>query len=142
MPLMYLHYPEGAFSASNLQAAVTQLSYDAQEAELIPSTPFNFSTVWVYCRPYPKQLIFHGGKNTGETFISLEINAAQGGFSNATKKQLLQKTTDTIAKFAELPDPKRVYVVLREVQEDNFGFNGVGIDLVKLRNPDESATPL
>jgi phenylpyruvate tautomerase PptA (4-oxalocrotonate tautomerase family) len=140
---MFLHYPEGTFSPSALQAAVTQISYDAQEAELIPSTAFNFSTTWVFCRPYPKELIFHGGKNTGEKFISLEINAAQGGFSNATKKQLLRKTTETIAKFAELPDgPKRVYVVLREVQEDNFGFDGAGIDLVQLRNPDENAEPL
>jgi phenylpyruvate tautomerase PptA (4-oxalocrotonate tautomerase family) len=141
---MYFHYPEGTFTSESLQLTVSQLSKDGMDCELIPITDFNFSTTWVFCRPYPKELIFHGGKNSGETFISLEINVALGGYSNATKKDLMQRTTDTIAKYAGLPQdqPKRVYVILREVQENNFAFDGEQIDLVKLRNPEKGAQPL
>jgi len=39
-------------------------------------------------------------------------------------------------------EPRRVHVVIREVAEANWGFDGKTIDLQVLRNPPKDAVPL
>lgn len=74
----------------------------------------------------------------------MEINVIQGGFSASTKQNLISRVTDAISKYGDLPEdePRRAYVIIREVAESNWGFDGQTIDLEVLRNPAEDAKPL
>ena len=77
-------------------------------------------------------------------FIAIEINALLGGHSNVTKSALIQQVTDIIAEHAAVPkgEPRRIYVLIREVPESNWGFDGKVIDLELLRDPVPDAKPL
>ena len=137
MPLMFLNYPAGIFTNEALAGLVEQLTHDGQELEKLKVTPFVRSTACVFCQEYAPDHVFHAGQPGGSPFISVLINVIRGGFAARTKAQLIQRVTDAVAKFGNLPEggPRCVYVVIREVEESNFGFDGVPIDLEDLRDP-------
>ena len=137
MPLMYLNYTEGSFSPESLGLVVNKLTRDAIQLEKLQPTDFVTSTTWIYSQEYPKANVFHGGNNSGSSFIALEINVIQGGYSASTKRELIQRTTDAIGKHGNLPEgePRRVYVIIREVAESNWGFDGQQIDLENAPRP-------
>ncbi|ETN41424.1 uncharacterized protein HMPREF1541_03359 [Cyphellophora europaea CBS 101466] len=145
MPLMYLSYTEGTFTPDALNQVVDQITRDGISLEKLPLTPWVHSTTWVFAREYPRAQVFHGGKSTGARgFVALDINVIQGGYSAATKQELIKRVTDTVGKYGDLPtdEPRRVYVIIREVAESNWGFDGQTIDLEMLRNPPEDLKPL
>jgi phenylpyruvate tautomerase PptA (4-oxalocrotonate tautomerase family) len=143
---MFLHYTSGAFTKPALDSLAQRLMYDSEELEKIPATPFNLSTNWIYTHEYPTSAMYHSGKTGGgKHFITLEINVITGGYSATTKTEFIKRATDAIAEFGGLPkgEPRRVYVVMREVAEANWGFDGKTINLEELRgSTDESITPL
>ena len=144
MPLMFLNYPEGTFTPEALTRVATQITRDGEELEGLPLTDYVLSTTWVYTREYPPSNVFHGGKAGGNNFIVLEINVIQGGYNARTKAELIRRVTDTISEHGNLPkgEPRRVYVLIREVAEANWGFDGQSIDLEALRDPPKDTRPL
>lgn len=147
MPLMFLNFTEGTFSTNSLDTLIASLTRDAIELEKLPLTDYIGSTTWVYTREYPKNRVYHGGKpggSNGSNFVALEINVILGGFSASTKRNLISRVTDAISKYGDLPEnePRRVYVIIREVAESNWGFDGQTIDLEMLRDPPTDAKPL
>ena len=144
MPLIYLSYPEGSFTPENLTALANQMTRDGEELEGIPLTEWALSTTWIYAREYPKANVFHGGKPADNSFVTVDINVINGGYSAKTKAGLIQRVTDAVEKYGKLPqgEPRRVYVVIREVAEANWGFDGQSIDLHLLRNQPPNMTPL
>ena len=144
MPLMFLNYTEGTFSPDALDRVADSITRDGIELEKLPRTDYVRSTTWVFTREYPKSRVYHGGKSGGSSFVAVEINVLQGGYSASTKQALIERVTNTIGEFGNLPEqePRRVYVVIREVAESNWGFDGQPIDLEVLRNPPADAKPL
>jgi phenylpyruvate tautomerase PptA (4-oxalocrotonate tautomerase family) len=98
----------------------------------------------IYTHAYPQDQVYHGGKPGGSKFITLDINVIQGGYSAATKSELMRRTTKAIDEHGNLPkgEPRRVYVLIREVAEANLGFDGKSIDLEVLRDPPAGLAPL
>jgi phenylpyruvate tautomerase PptA (4-oxalocrotonate tautomerase family) len=142
---MYLSFTEGAFSPSGLDSLAKQITRDAIELEKLPfGNDWVRSTTLMYAHAYPSAHVYHGGKPGGNKFITLDINVIQGGYSAATKTELIKRVTDTIGEFGHLPEgePRRVYVFVREVAEANLGFDGQNIDLQVLRNPPAGLMPL
>jgi phenylpyruvate tautomerase PptA (4-oxalocrotonate tautomerase family) len=144
MPLMFLNYTEGTFTQDSRDKVVNELTRAGVHLENLPLTEYVLSTTWVYTREYPKETVYNGGKPVKNNFIGLEINVIQGGYSASTKRALIETTTDALEKYGNLPagEPRRVYVVIREVSESNWGFDGKLIDLQDLRNPPTGLTPL
>ena len=144
MPLMFLNYTKGTFAPDALNQLANRITRDGDELEKIPLTDFNLSTTWVYAREYPKTHVFHGGKPGGNNFVALEINVIQGGYSATTKQELIRRVTDAIGEYGELPkgEPRRVYILIREVAEANWGFDGKTINLEELRGPPTDMKPL
>ena len=144
MPLMYLSYPEGTFTPEGLDSLTNQLTRDGEELEGIPLTEWALSTTCIYAREYKTTHVFHGGKPGGNYFITVDINVINGGYSATRKAALIQRVTDAVEKYGNLPkgEPRRVYVVIREVAEANWGFDGQSIDLELLRNHDPNMKPL
>jgi len=144
---MYLSYTEGTFTPENLDIAVNQITRDGDELEKIPLSEWALSTTWVYAREYPKERVYRGGKPSssgGNNFITVDISVIQGGYSATTKTELIKRVSDTISKYGDLPkgEPRRIYVLTREVAEANWGFDGENINLEMLRDPATTGTPL
>lgn len=144
MPIMHLSYPEGAFTRDSLDALALQLTLDATELEKFPPNDWVRSTAPIYTQAYPQGNVYHGGKPGGSNFITLDVSVIQGGYSAGTKTELIKRATEAIEKYGELPkgEPRRVYVIIREVAEANLGFDGKSVDLELLRNPPEGLEAL
>ncbi len=142
---MFLHYSEGTFTTEALDGLIPKLTRAGDETEKIPLTDFAVSTTWVYCREVSKDEFYHGGKRGGSKFVTLEINVILGGHSASTKAELIKRATDAIGEYGNLPqgEPRRVYVLIRELAESNWGFDGQPIDLeADLRHHPADAKPL
>ncbi|KAK3075237.1 hypothetical protein LTR53_001601 [Teratosphaeriaceae sp. CCFEE 6253] len=137
MPLIYLSYSEGTFSLEALNIVANQITRDGEELEKIPLTEWALSTTWVYARAYPTTHVFHGGKPGGNNFVTVDINIIQGGYSATKKTELMKRITGVISKHGAIPkgEPPRIYVLIREVAEANWGFDGQPINLEALRYP-------
>lgn len=98
----------------------------------------------IYTHAYPEDHVYHGGKPGSSKFVTLNINVMQGRYSAATKSELIRRTTEAIDEHGNLPkgEPRRVYVLIREVAEANLGFDGKSIDLEVLRDPPTGLAPL
>ena len=144
MPLMFLHYTEGSFDPDALGKLADQITRDGEELEGLEMTDFVLSTTWVWTREYSKTQVFHGGQSGGSHFVALEINVIQGGFGATKKAELMKRVTAAVEKYGNLPkgEPRRVYVMIREVAESNWGFDGAPIDLEELRHPSKAMEPL
>jgi phenylpyruvate tautomerase PptA (4-oxalocrotonate tautomerase family) len=142
---MYLSFTEGAFDPSGLDSLAQEITQDAMELEKLPfQNEWVRSTTLVFTRAYAQAHVYHGGKPGGNKFVTLDINVIQGGYSAATKSELINRVTDAIEKYGNLPkgEQRRVYVFIREVAEANLGFDGKNIDLQVLRDPPEGLMPL
>lgn len=144
MPLMFLRYTEGTFTEESRGQAVSELTRLGVHLEHLPLTEYVLSTTWVYTQEYPKKTVYNGGNPVKNNFIALEINVIQGGYSASTKRALIAAATEALEKFGNLAkdEPRRVYVLVREVAESNWGFDGNLIDLEELRNPPAGMKPL
>jgi phenylpyruvate tautomerase PptA (4-oxalocrotonate tautomerase family) len=144
MPLIYVNYPEGTFTQEALDGLAEQITKDAIQAEKLAGTPYVKSTTWVYFNEYARRRVYHGGKSGGTTVISLEVNAIDGGFDVAAKKELIKRITDAVSKYAGMKDGelRPVYIVMRDVPETDWGFSGEPIKLEALKNPPSDAKPI
>jgi phenylpyruvate tautomerase PptA (4-oxalocrotonate tautomerase family) len=144
MPIMYLSYTEGAFTHDGLDSLAKRITQNAIELEKLPSDDWVRSTTLLYSHAYPQAHVYHGGKPGGNKFITLDINVIQGGYSATTKTELIKRVTEAMEEYGNLPkdEPRRVYVLIREVAESNLGFDGNNINLEVLRNPPAGLVPL
>lgn len=143
MPLTYVNYPTGTFSSSDRDALAEEITRIGLECEDLQPTPFVRSTNWVFFREYPESHVYHGGRAAGRPVIALEVNVFKGGLDVDAKKKLFQRFTDVIRTHAKIPDDALapVYVVVRDVQETDWGVFGSTITLKDLRSPDPNAKP-
>ncbi len=144
MPLIYINYPKGAFPENALDSLVDEITTIAGECEKLPKTPFVRSTTWAYVKEYSPEAVYHGGKPGGTKVISFEVNAIYGGFDAEAKKELIARFTSAVKKHAGIPAEERapVYILIREVPAQNWGWAGEPIVLDALRNPPADAKPV
>ena len=134
MPLMFVNYPEGTFTQEAIDKLGMQFTEFGREAEKIPKTEYLFSTTFVYFRPYPKELVFHGGKSGGTNVVSIELSAYEGGIDAAAKKKLIENMTKAVGEASGLSkdDLHPVYVLTHDISAINWGFFGKTITLEDL----------
>ena len=143
MPLIFIHHPQGSFTPEALDALAQQVSKDGGDLEKLADDPFVRSTTWVYAHEYDPAHVYHGGKPGGTKVITVELNALQGGFDAATKAELIKRVTAAVAEAAGLQgDILPIYVVLRDVPEQNWGFSGKPLSFDQLQKPPPGAMPL
>jgi phenylpyruvate tautomerase PptA (4-oxalocrotonate tautomerase family) len=144
MPLIYVHYPEGSLNANDRDSLVAEITRAGVELEHLPVSEYVLSTTWAFTREYPAGHVYNGGSPVSKAFVAVEINVIQGGYSASTKAALIDRVTTSVGRYFGMPsgEPRRVYVVIREVAEANWGFDGQTIDLEVLRNPAEGSVPL
>lgn len=120
------------------------LTVIALESEELPMEPFDKSTTWIYFGEYPPDRVYHGGRPGGTRVISLEINAFSGGLNRQAKLSIYKRFTEAIREHAGIATDARVpvYIVLREVDPENWGVFGGTTTIDALRTPHPDIPPI
>ena len=143
MPLIKIHYPQGAFTPEALNALAAQVSKDGGDLEKLADDPFVRSTTWVYALEYDPAHVYHGGKPGGTKVVTVELSALQGGFDVATKAELIKRVTSAVANAGSMEsDILPIYVLLHDVPPQSWGFSGKPLSFEQLQNPPAGAKPL
>jgi phenylpyruvate tautomerase PptA (4-oxalocrotonate tautomerase family) len=144
MPKIFISYPEGAFPGNAIDSLADEITAHASSFERLPDTPYVRSNIWIYAREFAADRVYHGGKSGGTKVITFEVNAIEGGLGAQAKQQIIAFLTDAVRKHAGIPPEERVpvFVLIRDVPEQNWGIFGKPISLDALRNPPADAVPV
>jgi phenylpyruvate tautomerase PptA (4-oxalocrotonate tautomerase family) len=135
MPIMDLTYPTGTFSADACTELVDELTRVLLHAERAPDTDFFRKITWVYVHELPDGTLFAAGRPVPEPTFRLQVTVPQGALSERRKGELVAEATKTIRRAAGIPDEDalRVWVLINEVPEGNWGAAGNVIHFEQLR---------
>lgn len=144
VPIIYLSYTEGAFTRDALDEIAVQLTQDATELEKLAPNDWVRSTTLIYTQAYPQHQVYHGGKPGGSKFITLDVKCHPRRVQRQHKDGDYQTYDRSHCKYGDLPkgEPRRVYVIIRDVAEANLGSDGKSVDLEVLRDPPAGLEPL
>lgn len=144
MPKICINYPEGAFPENAIDSLVEEITNNAPKLEELPDTPYVRSNIWIYAKEYAAHQVYHGGKPGGTKIISFEVNVIEGGLDAEAKKQLIAFLTEAVRKHTGIPleDRVPVFVLIRDVPEENWGMFGKPVTLEALRNPPTNVIPV
>jgi phenylpyruvate tautomerase PptA (4-oxalocrotonate tautomerase family) len=135
MPIMDLTYPAGTFDDDARTALADELTTVLLRAERAPNTDFFRSITWVYVHELPAGAVFAAGRPVAQPMFRLNVTVPQGALSERRKGELVTEATRTISKHAGLADEDgmRVWVLIREVPEGNWGAAGNVVRFEMLR---------
>jgi phenylpyruvate tautomerase PptA (4-oxalocrotonate tautomerase family) len=135
MPIMDLTYPAGALAAGRRTQLVDELTTVLLRAERAPDTDFFRNITWVYVHELPSEQLFAAGRPVSQPTFRLQVTVPQGALSDRRKAELVEQATGTICSAAELgqEDALRVWVLINEVPEGNWGAAGAIVRFEQLR---------
>jgi phenylpyruvate tautomerase PptA (4-oxalocrotonate tautomerase family) len=135
MPMIDLTYPDGALPAERRQALVEDLTTVLLRAERAPDTDFFRSVTWVYLHELPADAVMAGGRPVAEPTFRVEVRVPEGALSQRRKGELVAEATRVVLGAAGLEeaDGMRVWVLIAEVPEGNWGAAGNVVSFEQLR---------
>lgn len=135
MPLIELSYPAGTFDEETRTALVDDLSTVLLRAERAPDTEFFRSITWAFVNEFPAGTVLQGGRPVAEPVFRLNISVPEGALSDRRKQELVSEATRVISAAAGLTeqDGLRVWVLIRDVPEGNWGAAGNIVHFEQLR---------
>jgi phenylpyruvate tautomerase PptA (4-oxalocrotonate tautomerase family) len=133
------HFPENA-----IDSLADEITNYAQKLEKLPNTPYVRSNIWVYAKRIRCRQGLSRREAGGTKVISFEVNVIEGGLDAEAKKQLIAFLTEAVRKHAGIPLEELVplFVLIRDVPDQNWGMFGKPVTLDALRNPPANATPV
>ena len=128
MPKIFLHCPADTFTQVDKAEVISEMTTAALKLENIPDNFESRNLVWVYIQEYQQHNILDGNKSFASV-VSVEVNVIKGRLNTSTKEKLIEQFTEIIMNFAKLNDhnSKPVYIVIREIEEENWGIFGKSI---------------
>lgn len=135
MPLMDLTYPSGALAPDVRAALVDELTTVLLRAERAPDSEFFRKITWVYVHELPEGAVLSAGRPVPEPTFRVEVSVPEGALSQRRKQELVAEATRAVLDAAGLDegDGLRVWVLIREVPEGNWGAAGNVIRFEQLR---------
>ena len=135
MPMIDLTYPEGALPDARREALVEELTTVLLRAERAPDTDFFRSVTWVYVHELPTEMVLAAGRPVAEPTFRVEVRVPEGALSQRRKGELVAEATRVVLEAAELEeaDAMRVWVLIAEVPEGNWGAAGNVVAFEQLR---------
>jgi len=135
VPIMDLTYPAGTFTPEDRTELVDSLTTVLLRAERAPNTDFFRSIAWVYVHELPEGTLLAAGKPVEQPTFRLQVTIPQGALSDRRKQELVAEATKTILGTAGIDesDALRVWVLINEVPEGNWGAAGNIIHFEQLR---------
>lgn len=146
MPLIYINCLRNTFDQSVKNKLAEELTDIALQTEKLPDTAFVRSTCWIYFNEITADNIYKGGANINpdDKIISLQVNVFKGGLDVAQKGILIEAFTACIRKYLNISDTKivPVYILIKDIEETDWGVFGSRITLYDLQHPPKDAAPV
>ena len=134
MPKLFVHAPQGTFTAearARVAAALTDLGITC---ERLADTAKIRAGVWVFFTEHAPDAVFSGGQIAQNPLVALVANTLEGGLDGDSKKKLIADATGILREHAGAKgDQLPVYVVIHEVPEIDWGMYGQQVSLAALR---------
>jgi 4-oxalocrotonate tautomerase family enzyme len=126
MPLIDLTYPAGTFTPEARTALVDELTTVLLRAERAPDTEFFRSIAWVHVHELPEGCVLAAGQPVSEPTFRVQVTIPEGALSDRRKQELVSEATRAVSEAAGLtePDALRVWVLINEVPDGNWGAGG------------------
>ena len=136
VPLIFVKTPDHLIPQESRGALAADLVTIGLDVERLPDTPTVRATAWVYFHGYPEGLVFTGDATEPADVITVEVNAFQGGLSEAAKRELVSRFTDAVRNAVATVSGTvaSVYVIVRDIPAMNWGVNGNIISLEDIRS--------
>ncbi len=135
MPLMDLTFPAGALAPEARSTVVDNLTTVLLRAERAPDTDFFRSITWVHVHALPDEDVFAAGRPVSEPHFRVEVTVPEGALSERRKQELVSEATRVVLEASGLSesDGLRVWILIREVPDGNWGAAGQVVRFQQLR---------
>ena len=132
MPLIDLTLPQGSISPDDRAKLADELTAVVLRAERAPDTDFFRSVTWAFVHELPEGTITAGG---AEPVFRVVFTVPDGALSDRRKQELVSEATRVVSAAAGLgeADGLRVFVIISEVPNGNWGAAGNVVDFEQLR---------
>ena len=101
MPKMFLHAPQGAFTAEARARVAAELTELGMACERLIDTPQIRAGIWVYFVEHAPDTVFRAGRQAAEPIMSLKVYALKGGFNAETKTRMVAEGTAILGKYSK-----------------------------------------
>ena len=134
MPCLEVTYPAGAIDEGTREGLAESLTKTFMHWEGAPDTEFFRDQCWVYFHELPEGMVNRAGVPTAVPIYRVNATVPEGAMSERRKAGLVKEVTDLLLEAdGGEPDPLRVWVLIGEVPNGNWGAAGQVIDFAQLR---------
>jgi phenylpyruvate tautomerase PptA (4-oxalocrotonate tautomerase family) len=126
MPMIELDLPADAIPAAALPGLADALTASLLRRRGVPDTPASRANVWTFVRTYGAEQLFVGGAGADRPVLCARVSIVEGGMGDADKEGLVAEFTQQLlgACGERLAEPERVWVLVAEVPDGNWGAGG------------------
>lgn len=135
MPLIELTYPAGALEPDVRSELADELTTVMLRAERAPDTDFFRSVTWIHLHELPADAVLTAGRPVEKPTFRVDITVPEGALSPRRKQELVAEATRAVRAAADIDESEalRVWVLIRDVDEGNWGAGGQVVEFSKLR---------
>lgn len=139
MPLIDITCPQGALTDEQRTALADRLTTVLLRAERAPDTEFFRNVTWIYVHELPAGAVLSGGRSVAKPTFKLDVTTPEGALSDRRRKELVAEATRVVCEVAGIAEEEalRVWVLLHEVPEGQWGAAGHVIEFGQLRSAAE-----
>jgi phenylpyruvate tautomerase PptA (4-oxalocrotonate tautomerase family) len=132
---MDLTFPAGSLAPEARSAVVDDLTTVLLRAERAPDTDFFRSITWVHVHALPDEDVFAAGRPVSEPHFRVEVTVPEGALSERRKQEFVSEATRVVLEASGMSesDGLRVWVLIREVPDGNWGAAGQVVRFEQLR---------
>jgi len=140
MPCLDVTYPAGALDATTRTELTERLTTTFLHWEGAPEIDFFSQQCWVYFHELPEAAVNRAGAPAAVPIYRVNATVPQGAMSDRRKEGLVKEVTELLldADGGE-PDPLRIWVLIGEVPEGNWGAAAQIIRFEQLREAARAA---
>ena len=136
MPLIDVFYPAGTFTEEARTALAEELTTVMLRAERAPDTEFFRNITWVHLHEQPEGTMIAAGRPVAAPVFRIQPTVPKGALSERRKAELVAEATRVVSDAAGLSeaDGLRVWVIINEVPDGNWGAGGQVVQFEQLRS--------
>ena len=134
MPCLDVTYPAGSLDPATRSELAESLTRTFMHWEGAPDTEFFLEQCWVYFHELPEGCVNRAGVATDTPIYRVNATVPAGAMSDRRKAGLVKDVTDLLLDAdGGDRDPLRVWVLIGEVPDGNWGAAGQVIQFEQLR---------
>src|SRR4051812_41368022 len=128
--------PAGALDAGTRASLVDRLGETLLRWEGAPATDFFKSIMWVHVHDLPADAVNAAGRPVDEPHFRIDVTVPEGALSERRKEGAVKELTEAVTEAAGIAQAdalRRVWVIVREVPDGNWGAGGQVVRFAQLR---------